>query len=67
MTTKIIHDTATGEITKVEMTADEIAQLESDRAAFELKLEKIEETQLMRQSILERLGLTADELKILLG
>lgn len=67
MPTRIVHNAKTGEITEVEMTAEEVAQLEADRAALRLKLEKKAEAEVARQALLDRLGITADEARLLIG
>jgi|688.fasta_scaffold475995_3 hypothetical protein len=68
---KIIHDTYSNEIIEVPLTNAEIAQLKKDAAAFEKQIEKENAQQELksaqRQAILDRLGLTADEAKLLLG
>jgi hypothetical protein len=68
---KIIHDTYSNEIIEVPLTNAEIAQLKKDAAAFEKQIEKENAQQELksaqRQAIADRLGLTADELKLLLG
>ena len=71
MPTKIIVDCSTGIATEVELTAEEIAQREADAAAF-AEAKAIEEAEAQakaeaRAVILERLGLTEDEAKVLLG
>jgi hypothetical protein len=69
--TRIIHDVITNEITEVELTKAEIAKNEKERKAFEaeqlVKKAEAEAKESARQSILDRLGLTADEAKLLLG
>jgi len=62
-----IHNTETDEIIEREMTNEEfsnhknrVTQLKAEKAEAELK-------ETARQAIADRLGLTADELKILLG
>jgi hypothetical protein len=71
MPTKLIVDCSTGVTTEVELTAEEIAQREADAAAFaEAKAKEEAEAQAKaeaRAAILERLGLTEDEAKVLLG
>jgi hypothetical protein len=68
---KLIVDCSTGVTTEVELTAEEIAQREADAAAFaEAKAKEEAEAQAKaeaRAAILERLGLTEDEAKVLLG
>jgi len=71
MPTKLVVDCSTGVTTEVELTAEEIAQREADAAAFaEAKAKEEAEAQAnaeARAAILERLGLTEDEAKVLLG
>ena len=71
MPTKLIVDCSTGITTEVELTAEEIAQREADAAAFaEAKAKEEAEAQAKaeaRAAILERLGLTEEEAKVLLG
>ena len=63
----IIHDCETGEITTREMTKAEIAQAEKDeQSRLDLIQAKIDKEN-ARQAILDKLGLTADEAKILFG
>ena len=68
---KVIVDCSTGEQTVVPLTAEEIAELEAaaaqaeqDRLAAEAEAEA---KAIARAAILERLGLTEDEAKVLLG
>jgi Mn-containing catalase len=63
MTTKIIHNCATNEIEEVEMTAKEIKAL-SDSYAQEQAARA--EAEAKRQAVLDKLGLTADELASIL-
>jgi membrane protein involved in colicin uptake len=71
MPTKLVVDCSTGVTTEVELTAEEIAQREADAAAFaEAKAKEEADAQAKaeaRAAILERLGLTEDEAKVLLG
>jgi hypothetical protein len=71
MPTKIIVDCSTGETTEVELTAEEIADLETARNAAEDQRKAEEKAaaakEAKRKEILERLGLTAEEAAILLG
>lgn len=66
-----IHDLATGEIIDREMTDEEIAQ--KDYIPPKLAKEYAEARKILeareaeRQAILDRLGLSADELKLILG
>jgi nucleoid-associated protein YgaU len=71
MTTKIIVDCSTGVVEEVELTEEELAQREADRLAFEAAEAEREaeaaEKATQRAEILERLGLTEDEAKLILG
>jgi hypothetical protein len=62
-----IVNVETGEETVRDATAQEIAQMEIDATnSVKLKLE-MEAKTAQRQAILDRLGLTADEAKLILG
>lgn len=71
MTTKIVVDCSTGVVEEVELTEEELAQREADRIAFEAAEASREaeaaEKAARRAEILERLGLTEDEAKLILG
>jgi len=62
-----IHNTETNEVIDREMTDDEFAQYEADKAADAAKKAEAEAKATARAEILNRLGLTADEAAILLG
>ena len=69
--TKLIVNVETGEEIVRELNAEEIAQQEIDEANY-LAAKAIldaeaEAKEAARQVILDRLGLTADEIKLLLG
>jgi hypothetical protein len=68
---KIIVNCETGEILERALTDDEIAQQIADEKELEAEAKIIEAEaaakEAARQSILDRLGLSADEAKILLG
>lgn len=69
--TKIVVNCETGEVAEVELTADEIAQREADKAAFEAaeadKAAKAEADATAKAALLDRLGITAEEAKLLLA
>jgi hypothetical protein len=71
MTTKIIVDCSTGVVEEVELTEEELAQRDADRMAFEAaeaaREAEATEKAARRAEILERLGLTEDEAKLILG
>jgi hypothetical protein len=58
---------APGEYVDREMNAQEFAQYEIDQAANEARLAEAETKATQRQAILDRLGLTEDEARLLLG
>ena len=68
---KTIHDALTGETITRDYTTDELAQLEIDKAhdkklaADEAKADA--DKQATRQAVLDKLGLTANEVTALLG
>ncbi len=62
-----IHNAETNEIVDREMNDNEFAQYEIDKANFEAAKAEAEAKEAARQEILDRLGLTADEAKLLLG
>jgi len=72
--TKLVVDCSTGEATEVPLTAEELAQRETDRVAYEAQeAEKLaaKEAKAVAQasavSKLTALGLTADEIAALKG
>lgn len=67
MTTVKIHNVETGEVIEREMNAEELAQWEADQAAFAAEEAAKAETAVQRQALLDKLGITADEAKLLLG
>ena len=64
MTFVQIHNCETGEITIRELTNKEIKDRENDE---KLRIKEAEAKEAARQAILDRLGLTADELQTILG
>ena len=71
MTTAIEVNCETGEVTKRELTADELAQREADAAKAESDrvAQEAEATQKAAEKValLAKLGITEDEAKLLLG
>lgn len=61
-----IYD-ADGEFVTREMNDDEFAQFEIDQAKLIAEKAEADAKEAARQAILDRLGLTADEAKLLLG
>ena len=62
-----IVDCQTGEEIVRDATAEEIAQMELDAANESARKAEAEAKAAARQAILDRLGLTADEAKLILG
>jgi hypothetical protein len=69
--TKVIIDCSTGEVSEVELTAEEIQQREDDRIAYEAaKAEEATNAALkaeQKAGLLARLGITAEEAELLLS
>lgn len=69
--TKIIVNCETGEVTEVELTAEEVAQRTADAAAYAaLEAEKEAEAEAKataKAALLTKLGITAEEAALLLG
>jgi hypothetical protein len=66
MSKKIIN-CETGEEFAVELSAEDLAQQEIDAAAWAEKETEKTSIQAKRQEVLDKLGLTADEAKLLLS
>ena len=64
---KVIHNVETGEIIQREMNADELAQWQADQTAAQLAKEQEAAAANQKAALLDRLGITADEAKLLLG
>ena len=62
-----IHNTETNEIIDREMTNAEFAQYEADQSELIEKKLEAEAKAAEKQALLDRLGITADEAKLLLG
>jgi hypothetical protein len=62
-----IHNAETDEVIDREMNDTEFAQYEADKAAVLLEKTKAEAKETAKSAILDRLGLTADEAKLILG
>jgi len=63
----LIIDAQTGEETIREINAAEFAQYKTDQSDAKSEQEEKANRIVQRQAIADRLGLTADELKLLLG
>lgn len=64
---KRIYDCATGETIDREMNDDEFAQYESDQAVEIVRKTEVEAKATAKAALLDRLGITADEAKLLLS
>ena len=62
-----IHNIDTDEVLDREMNDTEFAQYQADQAVAKTEKAQAEAKELARQAILDRLGLTADEAKLILG
>jgi len=67
MPTIKIHNAETGEVTERDMTAEELAQWEADKAEAEAQAQAEATKAAQKQALLNRLGITEDEAKLLLG
>jgi hypothetical protein len=64
---KRIINVETGEVIERELNAEELAQQEIDEAEFNAKLAEIDARAQAKADLLAKLGITADEAKLLLG
>lgn len=62
-----IYNVQTGELTRVDLTPEEIAEREAVAAQQAAEAIEAAEREAARQALLDRLGITADEAKLLLG
>lgn len=69
--TKIIVNCETGEVTEVELTAEEVAQREADAIAYQAQKDEEATAAALKAEakagLLARLGITAEEAELLLG
>jgi hypothetical protein len=69
--TKIVVDCSTGEVSEIELTAEEVAQREADAQAFaDAKAAEDADKAAKaadKAALLERLGITEEEAALLLG
>jgi hypothetical protein len=64
---RIEHNVETGVITEVQLTAKEIKEKEKLQAAIEAKESQAQADAVAKAALLDRLGITADEAKLLLA
>ena len=62
-----IHDLSTNEIIDREMNDEEFAQWEADKAKAELAKAEAEAKAAQKAALLNKLGITEDEARLLLG
>jgi len=62
-----IHNSQTGEIIDREMNKEELAQAEADKIATDLRAEAKAQAASDKSALLTKLGITADESKLLLS
>jgi hypothetical protein len=62
-----IHNTETDEVIDREMTNAEFKQYETDKAKYAAEQAEAEAKETAKAAILDRIGLTVDELKTILG
>ncbi len=62
-----IHNIETDEVIDREMNDAEFAQYETDKAAQAISQAEVAAKETAKSAILDRIGLTADELKTILG
>lgn len=60
------HNVETGAVIEREMTKDELAQHKADLAAIQAEQDEAKAKAAARQAILDRLGITAEEAKLIL-
>lgn len=63
----LFHNIETGEIFEREMNAEEFAQYEIDQANVKIEREQEETRIKAKEAVLAKLGLTAEEVAVLLG
>ena len=67
MTTVKIHNVESGEVIEREMNADELAQWEADQAKAEAEAQAKAQAETAKAALLEKLGITEEEAKLLLS
>jgi hypothetical protein len=68
---KVLHDIQTGEITKIDLEGDELEEFKTKEAAAKKVADKVAQEfadqQAAKAELLTKLGITAEEAKLLLG
>jgi hypothetical protein len=67
MTTIKIHNVETGEVIERAMDTKELAQYEANKAAFDGKAQAAAQAAAAKAALLEKLGITEEEAKLLLS
>ena len=67
MSTIKIHNLETDEVIERAMNSEELAQYQIDQAKAQAKAQAEAEAQAKRQALLDKLGITEDEARLLLG
>lgn len=67
MATKLVHNVETGEVSEVELTADELAQQAIDVKQSKMDKATVSANAAAKAELLNRLGITAEEAALLLG
>jgi FMN-dependent NADH-azoreductase len=67
MSTIKIHNVETDEIIEREMNSEELAQWEAEKATTKIKSQEAETKESARQALLDKLGITEEEAKLLLS
>ena len=67
MNTIKIHNVETGEVIEREMNAEELTQWEADKAKAEAEAKAKAQAQASKAALLEKLGITEEEAKLLLS
>jgi hypothetical protein len=63
----LIHNIETGEIIEREMNAEELAQFAADQAAAQAAASAAADAAAEKVALLEKLGISANEAKLLIG
>lgn len=64
---KNVLNTETGELSQVPLTDDEIAEIASVKAKLEAERTMAEQAKAQKQALLDRLGISEEEAKLLLS
>lgn len=67
MPTIKIHNVESGEVIEREMNAEELAQWEADKAKVQAEAQAKAEASAAKAALLEKLGITEEEAKLLLS